>query len=411
MFSQFPSTYFSVACVLALIVTAPVLFGAFWPWFNTSLPIERRVASLVSAMNSTELIWMLAKFSPPVARLGVPGYAWHMEAAHGVATGGLSTVFPCSLGRAAGWDPDLEKDVAAAIAVEARAKWNIYQQLHNSTPDYRAEGLSLTLYAPEINLCRDPRWGRCQESRGEDPQLTAALVPPFVHGLQHANASSAPLMTTAMLKDFLVYNIESSDPVGGRDSRYRLHYNAVVSAADLQQSFLPAFRAGVAAGARVVMTSYHALNGVPQTASPILQKILREKLGFQGLVMSDGGAVGFILNFAYLNLSMTRNITAAAAAALNAGCDLNSGGYDHKLNPPNCSVANMAGYAYCHLGDALARHMISVERLRHVHVHTHPHPHPPTQIRTHAHAVTQTRSHPLALALQTSGHPGVDAAI
>ena len=185
-------------------------------------------------MNSTELIWMLAKGSPPVERLGVPGYAWHMEGAHGVATGGLSTVFPCSLGRAAAWDPDLERKIASAIAVEARSKWNIYSHLHNSTPQYRAEGLSLTLYAPEMNLCRDPRWGRCQESRGEDPQLTAALVPPSVHGLQQPTAtsgatigsdrtSSVPLMTTAMLKDFLVYNVESSDPVGGHDSRYRLH--------------------------------------------------------------------------------------------------------------------------------------------------------------------------------------------
>ena len=128
---------------------------------------------------------------------------------------------------------------------------------------------------------------------------------------------------------------------------------------------MPGFKAGVDAGARVVMTSYHALNGVPQTASPsVLQTLLRQRLGFRGLVVSDGGAVGFILNFAYLNLSMTHNITAAAAAALNAGCDLNSGGYDHTLNPPNCSVADMAGYAYCHLGDALAQNMVTIARLR-----------------------------------------------
>ena len=153
------------------------------PWFNTTLPLDARLEALVAAMNTTELIWQLAKGSPPVARLGVPGYAWHMEAAHGVATGGSSTVFPCSLARAATFDVVLEEEVARATAVEARAKWNIYRTVHGKAPGYTAEGLSLTLYAPEMNLCRDPRWGRCQESRGEDPHLTSMLVGPSTRAL------------------------------------------------------------------------------------------------------------------------------------------------------------------------------------------------------------------------------------
>ena len=129
-----------------------------FPWFNASLPMERRIELLVNAMTADELITQLAKFSQRIDRLGVPAYAWHMEAAHGVVTGGNSTVFPCSLARAAAFNPDTEAQIARAIGVEARAKWNAYLQRHGTPPPYHAEGLSLTMYSPEINLCRDPRY-------------------------------------------------------------------------------------------------------------------------------------------------------------------------------------------------------------------------------------------------------------
>lgn len=132
------------------------------PWLNASLPTERRLALLVDALTPEELITQLVKYSQRIDRLGVPAFPWHMEAAHGVATGGDATVFPCSLARAATFDPELELLVARAIGVEARAKWNSYILAHGHSPPYDAEGLSLTLYAPEINVCRDPRWGRCQ---------------------------------------------------------------------------------------------------------------------------------------------------------------------------------------------------------------------------------------------------------
>jgi beta-glucosidase len=188
--------------------------AARWPWFNTSLPVEERLRRLVDAMTADELITQLVKYSQPIQRLGVPGYAWHMEAAHGIVTGGDATSFPCSLARAAAFHPELEHKIARAIGVEARAKWNDFLRLHGAPPGYHTQGLALTLYSPEINLCRDPRWGRCQESRGEDPELTSRLTVPFVRGLQFHPASDSVLLTTAMLKDFVVYNVESSQPVG-----------------------------------------------------------------------------------------------------------------------------------------------------------------------------------------------------
>ena len=174
------------------------------PWLNASLPTEQRLDALVDAMTPQELITQLVKYSQRIDRLGVPAFPWHMEAAHGVATGGDATVFPCSLARAASFDPALEEQVARAIGVEARAKWNSFILTHGHSPPYNAEGLSLTLYAPEINVCRDPRWGRCQESRGEDPYLTGRMTVPFVKGAQNHPASATQLLTTAMLKDFVV---------------------------------------------------------------------------------------------------------------------------------------------------------------------------------------------------------------
>ena len=127
------------------------------------------------------------------------------------------------------------------------------------------------------------------ESRGEDPFLTGRMTASFVKGCQHHPASATQLLTTAMLKDFAVYNLESSQPVGGSDWQLRDKYNAVVSHADLRQSFLPAFVAGVSAGVRSMMTSYHALNGIPATAHPLIQSELRHRLGWEGMMMSDGG--------------------------------------------------------------------------------------------------------------------------
>ena len=196
---------------------------------------------------------------------------------------------------------------------------------------------------------------------------------PFVRGLQHHPASDSILLTSAMLKDFVVYNVESSQPVGGYDWQYRLSYNAIVSNADLRQTFLPAFEAGVVEGrVRSMMTSYHALNGVPTSASPVIQSELRERLGWEGMMMSDGGAISYMLTLCNanppLNLSLCENLTTAAAAAINAGTDINSGGYGdsryRKINPPHRIIKNMSGYAYEFLGDALDEGLVDLKRLR-----------------------------------------------
>eukprot|EP00039_Didymoeca_costata_P024061 m.9126 g.9126 ORF g.9126 m.9126 type:complete len:807 (+) comp4012_c0_seq2:204-2624(+) len=342
-----------------------------WPWFDPTLSFEERTKMLVANMTNDELISQMVKFSPPIERLGVPGFSYHMEAAHGVATGGDSTVFPSSVARAASFNLDLEEKIGVTIGIEARAKWNEYISLHGGPPPYNAEGLALTLYAPEMNLCRDPRWGRCQESRGEDPFLTSKFTVAFVKAVQ--TKKDKYLLTTGMLKDFVVYNVESNQPVGGDNWQFRLQYNAIVSDADLRMSFLPAFKAGILeANVSSVMTSYHALNGIPETAHPILKQILRKEFNWNGAIVSDGGAVSYILQFNYLNLSMTDNITAAAAAAVNAGVDMNSGGFMRKDNPANCSgcIPNMTGFAYAHLGTAMRQGMVerstlipSVQRL------------------------------------------------
>ena len=136
---------------LALAAGPPV--GADWPWFNVSLPQEVRLKALVDAMTPAELVTQLVKYSQRIERLGVPQYAWHMEAAHGVAAPGNESSFPCSLARAAAFDPEMEEMIARATGEEARAKWNQYRLLHDgATPPYHSEGISLTTYAPEINV-------------------------------------------------------------------------------------------------------------------------------------------------------------------------------------------------------------------------------------------------------------------
>lgn len=239
---------------------------------------------------------------------------------------------------------------------------------------------NIALLQTDMWIATYPNCGRirlrcfcCTESRGEDPELTARLTVPFVRGLQHHPASNTTLLTTAMLKDFVVYNVESNEPVGGYDWQYRLSYNAVVSNADLRQTFLPAFEAGaIEGGVRSMMTSYHALNGIPTSASPVIQSELRERIGWQGMLMSDGGAITFMLTLCNatppLDLSMCQNLTTAAAAAIKAGTDINSGGgTDTKYrndNPPHRTIQNMSGYAYEYLGDALDEGLIDLQRLR-----------------------------------------------
>jgi hypothetical protein len=157
------------------------------PWLNVSLPTEQRLRLLVEAMTPAELITQLVKYSQRIDRLGVPAYPWHMEAAHGVATGGDSTVFPCSLARAASFDVELEEQIAQATAVEARAKWNDYIERHGAPPPFTAEGLSLTLYAPGTGCSSTERTLSRARSRTDSPRACCGCEP---HAAQRSTSAA-----------------------------------------------------------------------------------------------------------------------------------------------------------------------------------------------------------------------------
>ncbi|MBV8632336.1 MAG: glycoside hydrolase family 3 protein, partial [Silvibacterium sp.] len=245
--------------------------------------------------------------APAIPRLGVPAYNWWNEALHGVARAGLATVFPQAIGLAATWDTELEYRIADIIATEARAKYND-AIAHGDHSRYHG----LTFWSPNINIFRDPRWGRGQETYGEDPYLTGKMASEFVRGMQ--GDDSHYLKTIATSKHFAVHS-------GPEESRHR--FDAQVSGQVLDDTYLPAFRTTVMdAGAQSVMCAYNSLNGAPACASDfLLKETLRDKWGFKGYVVSDCGAVGDIYEGHHFANSMAQ----AAAKAVKAGTDLDCG--------------------------------------------------------------------------------------
>ncbi|HXU62747.1 MAG TPA: glycoside hydrolase family 3 N-terminal domain-containing protein, partial [Polyangia bacterium] len=267
-----------------------------------------RAADLVARMTRAEKIGQLMTDAPAIARLGVPAYEWWNEALHGVARAGTATVFPQAIGLAATFDPILLRRVATAISDEARAKYNLAQARGE-----RGRYHGLTFFSPNLNIFRDPRWGRGQETFGEDPMLTGAMGVAFIGGMQGDDPRW--LKTVATAKHFAVH----SGPEADRHS-----FDAHVSAHDLADTYLPQFEAAVRQG-RVasVMAAYNRLNGQPCAANGwLLGDTLRRAWGFEGYVVGDCGAVGDI--YAGHHAAATR--PAAAAAALRAGTDLDCGG-------------------------------------------------------------------------------------
>jgi len=266
-----------------------------------------RAQALVAQMTLTEKVAQLQNDAPAIPRLGVPAYDWWNEGLHGDARDGHATVFPQAIGLAASWDAPLLEAVGTAISVEARAKFNAV-----GAGKAHARYQGLTIWSPNINIDRDPRWGRGQETYGEDPTLTGRLAVAFVHGIQgddprHPRAIATP-------KHFVAH----SGPEPGRDS-----FDAKVTPHDLEDSYLPAFRAAVVeGGAGSLMCSYNALNGVPMCANAaLLDARLRKDWGFTGYVVSDCDAVGDISAFHHYKPDDAQ----AAAAALRAGTDLDCG--------------------------------------------------------------------------------------
>ena len=263
-----------------------------------------RAQELVSRMTAEEKMQQLLYNAPAIPRLGIKEYNWWNEACHGVARAGVATVFPQSIGMAAAFDPALTYEVAQAVATEGRAKYN-----RSVAYGDRDIFKGLTYWAPNINIFRDPRWGRGQETCGEDPFLTAAVSTAFIRGLQ---GDGEFLKAAACAKHFAAH----SGPEGKRHG-----FNAEVSEKDLAETYLPAFYQAVKAGVTGVMGAYNRTNGEPCCASPALMKILREHWGFEGYFVSDCGAISDIYNGHKAAGSMTE----AAAMALKAGCELNCG--------------------------------------------------------------------------------------
>jgi beta-glucosidase len=281
--------------------------GAPQPFHNPDLPIDKRVDDVVSRLTLDEKIGQLVHDAPAVPRLGIPAYNWWNECLHGVARAGMATVFPQAIGLAATFHTALVRRVAVAISDEARAKH--HQALRQGGG---GQYFGLTFWSPNVNIFRDPRWGRGQETYGEDPYLTASMAVAFVKGLQGDDPRYLKAIATP--KHFAVHSGREAD---------RHRFDAVVSQRDLRETYLPAFWACVReAKAASIMAAYNCVNGEPCCASPtLLQKILREEWGFDGYVVSDCDAVYDI----HAGHRATRGPSESVATALSSGCDLNCG--------------------------------------------------------------------------------------
>jgi len=298
---------------LAVLLSVSQLLLAFQPdsvpdYLNPQLDIESRVEDLVARMTLEEKVSQMANRAAAIPRLGIPEYNWWNECLHGVARAGIATVFPQAIGLAATWDTDLMFEIADVISTEARAKH------HEFTRDGDREIFQgLTFWSPNINIFRDPRWGRGHETYGEDPYLTARMGVAFVKGLQGNDPKY--LKTIATPKHYAVHSGPEPD---------RHTFDAVASSRDLCDTYLPAFEACIKeAGAYSVMCAYNRYLGDACCGSTtLLQKILRDDWGFEGYVVSDCGAISDI----FRNHKIVNSVEEAAAIAVKSGTDLNCGG-------------------------------------------------------------------------------------
>jgi beta-glucosidase len=283
------------------------------PYLDPNLSPERRAADLVSRMTLEEKVLQMQSTAPAIERLGVPAYNWWNEALHGVVQG-RATVFPQAIGLAAAWDTGLMHRVADIISTEARAKYNdaLIHPGETTTATLPGRTAGLTYWSPNVNIFRDPRWGRGQETYGEDPYLTGRMGVAFVAGMQGDDPHYLKVISTP--KHYAVHS-------GPEPQRHV--FDARVSESDKVDTYLAAFRATVMEGkAASVMCVYNSLDGIPGCANTdLLQKRLREQWGFQGYVVSDCGAVDDI----YRNHKYTSTLGGAAVAAVKAGTDLTCG--------------------------------------------------------------------------------------
>ncbi len=304
-----------------------ILAAGTLPYLNPSLPVDERVRDLVARMTLEEKVAQMRDHAPAIPRLGVPKYEWWNEGLHGVAFAGHATNFPQVIGMAATWDTDLVHRMAEVISTEARAKYN--QAARN---DQREMFFGLTFWAPNVNIFRDPRWGRGQETYGEDPYLTGRMAVAFVSGMQGDDPKYFRVISTP--KHFAVHS--GPEPL-------RHGFNVKVSPHDLEDTYLPAFRAAVSeAHAQSVMCAYNAVDGFPACASSmLLRDHLRDGWRFDGYVVSDCAAVADVAT----GHKFAPDFAHAAAAAVKAGTDLECG--------------YLKGVAFGDLVDAAGQNLIS----------------------------------------------------
>ncbi len=274
---------------------------------NPEKPLDERVDDLVNRMTIEEKITQMLYYSYAIGRLDINEYNWWNECLHGVARSGVATVFPQAIGMAASFSPERLHKVASIISDEARAKYNQYQK-HEDRGIYKG----LTFWTPNINIFRDPRWGRGQETYGEDPYLTGRMGVSFIKGLQGDHPKY--LKAAACAKHFAVHS-------GPEIERHE--FDAIVTIKDMRETYLPAFRDAVKeADVEAVMGAYNRTNGEPCCASPtLIQDILRDEWGFEGHYVSDCGAIEDI----HKHHKVTDTPEESAALAVNNGCDLNCG--------------------------------------------------------------------------------------
>jgi len=277
------------------------------PYMNAALPLDQRVDDLIGRMTLEEKVAQMRDHATPISRLGVPKYDWWNEGLHGVAFAGYATNFPQVIGMAATWNTDLVHKMGETVSTEARAKYN--QAMRQ---DHHEMFFGLTFWAPNINIFRDPRWGRGQETYGEDPFLTARMGVAFVTGMQGDDPKYFRVVSTP--KHYAVHS--GPEPL-------RHGFNVDVSAHDLEDTYLPAFRATVTeAHAHSVMCAYNSIDGAPACANEmLLRDHLRNAWKFDGYVVSDCAAVADVFN----GHRYAPDMAHAAAAAVKAGTDLECG--------------------------------------------------------------------------------------
>ena len=268
---------------------------------------EERAEALVADMTLEEKVYQTLHGAPAIDRLGVKAYNYWNEALHGVARAGTATVFPQAIGLAAAFDEDFMEEIAEAVSDEGRAKFNV-QQKYGDYDIYKG----LTFWSPNVNIFRDPRWGRGHETFGEDPYLTSRLGVRFIEGMQ--GNDDTYMKVAACAKHFAVHS-------GPEDERHS--FNAVVSEQDLRETYLPAFKACVKeAGVEVVMGAYNRTNDEPCCGSKrLLEDILRGEWQFKGHVTSDCWAIKDFHEYHMVTSTPVESV----ALAMNRGCDLNCG--------------------------------------------------------------------------------------